>query len=113
MAGLPTPEPGREVHDEYGSWVATVDLQYRAQRIAIEYDGDLHRTSKRKWRNDIATRRKLRALGWEVIVLTVDDLYLRPYETLCYIHTVLLERGRPDVPVDLPASWSGFSLRAS
>jgi hypothetical protein len=44
FAGLPEPQPGQEILDEHGQCVATVDLGYRAAKIAIEYDGDLHRT---------------------------------------------------------------------
>jgi very-short-patch-repair endonuclease len=42
-------------------------------RIAIEHDGDIHRTDRRIWRRDIARRRSLEALGWRVITWTADD----------------------------------------
>ncbi len=105
FGGLPCPEPGCEVRDEHGQWVATVDLQYREQRIAIEYDGDLHRTSKRKWRNDVRARDALRRLGWDVIVLTADDLYARPLQTLWRVQDALQERGHPGVPDQLDPAW--------
>ncbi len=105
FGGLPCPEPGREVLDEYGQWVATPDLQYRAQRIALEYDGDLHRTLKRKWRQDVATREHLRDLGWTVLVLTADDIYSRPEAFLERVRTALIERGHPDVPRALDPTW--------
>ncbi|HZC26660.1 MAG TPA: hypothetical protein VE287_06530, partial [Actinopolymorphaceae bacterium] len=81
FAGLPCPLPNEPVHDEFGQWVATVDLQYREQRIAIEYDSDLHRSIRRKWRHDVRTRDELRRLGWDVITVTYDDLCIRPLQT--------------------------------
>jgi hypothetical protein len=105
LAGLPCPEPCAEVRDEYGQWVATVDLRYRDQRIAIEYDGDLHRTSKRKWRSDVRTRDALHRLGWDVVVVTADDLHARPLQTLWRIQEALLERGHPGVPGHLDPAW--------
>ncbi|WP_020575646.1 hypothetical protein [Actinopolymorpha alba] len=105
LAGLPEPQPGLEILDNHGQWVATADLQYRAQRIAIEYDGDLHRTNKRKWRHDVAARETLRQLGWEVIILTADDIFVRPHHTLVRVHDALRARNHPDVPATLEPQW--------
>jgi hypothetical protein len=105
FAGLPCPEPGREVLDEYGQWVATPDLQYRAQRIAIEYDGDLHRTKKRKWRHDVATREQLTDLGWKIIVITADDVFVRPEALLQRVHHELVKRRHPQAPSVLDPAW--------
>ena len=57
--------------------VRLVILQYREQRIAIEYDGDIHRISRKTWLRDMGVRELLRELGWEVIVLTSDDVFYR------------------------------------
>jgi hypothetical protein len=72
-AGMPCPEVNEDVHDPKGNHVARVDLLYRRWKIAIEYDGDLHRTDRRTWQNDIRKRRALRALGWIVIVVVKSD----------------------------------------
>ncbi|MGH3486335.1 MAG: DUF559 domain-containing protein [Actinopolymorphaceae bacterium] len=100
LAGLPCPEPGVEVLDEH-RWVATVDPAYVEQRIAIEYDGDLHRVSKRRWRHDVAAREMLRDLGWDVLLVTADDIYVRPQRTLDRVHTALRSRNHPDLPTAL------------
>lgn len=105
LAGRPCPEAGGEVLDEDGQWIATVDLQYRAQRIAIEYDGLLHLTSRRKWLRDLATRDLLRDQGWEVIVLTSADVFGSPLRTLRRIRDKLAARGHPQVPEHLDPGW--------
>lgn len=71
--GLPEPVVQHEVHD--GSLlIARVDLAYVQLRIAIEYEGDGHRTDRAQWRRDIQRERELVARGWVVIRLTQDDL---------------------------------------
>ncbi len=57
-----------------GRFVARVDLAYPELRIAIEYEGDGHRTDKAQWRTDIRRQRELENLDWIVIRLTQADL---------------------------------------
>ncbi|WP_147375385.1 hypothetical protein [Jiangella rhizosphaerae] len=45
------------VIDETGAWLARPDLSYPHLKIAIEYDGDHHRTDQRQWRHDKVPRR--------------------------------------------------------
>src|SRR5690606_31308174 len=71
--GLPEPVVQWQVFD--GSrLVGRVDLAYPELKIAIEYDGDGHRTDKEQWRRDIRRQRELERLGWIVIHLTESDL---------------------------------------
>lgn len=72
-AGLPEPVVQHAVHDA-GRLVATVDLAYPELKIAIEYEGDGHRTDRDQWRIDIQRQRRLEELGWIVIRLTELDL---------------------------------------
>lgn len=44
-AGLPRPETQIMVYDEYGEFVARVDMGYRDLRVGIEYDGPQHWTN--------------------------------------------------------------------
>ncbi len=73
-AGLPCPEVNILVTDPAGYLLAMPDLCYHAQRIAIEYDGDVHRTDRRTWRRDVARRRALESAGWRMLTCTADDL---------------------------------------
>lgn len=71
--GMPEPAVQWRVFDGE-RFVARVDLAYPELRIAIEYDGDGHRTDKSQWRTDIRRCRDLEQLGWIVIHLTESDL---------------------------------------
>lgn len=50
--GLPRPDANRDVVVD-GAWLARPDLSYPGLRIAIEYDGDHHRTDRRQWQRDV------------------------------------------------------------
>ncbi len=71
--GLPEPVVQHEVR-EGARLVARIDLAYPQWRIAIEYEGDGHRTDAGQWRRDIQRQRELEDLGWIVIRLTQLDL---------------------------------------
>ena len=72
-AGLPEPVVQYEVRLD-GHLVARTDLAYPELRIAVEYEGDGHRTDSRQWRLDIRRQRELEDCGWIVIRLTQHDL---------------------------------------
>ena len=74
LAGLPEPVTNYVVRDAAGGWIGAVDLAYPTLRIAIEYHGDVHRTTRGQWRADVAKAELLRELGWTVIILTAADL---------------------------------------
>jgi hypothetical protein len=72
-AGLPEPVVQFEVSANT-RFIARVDLAYPELRIALEYEGDGHRTDKHQWRVDIRRQRELEDCGWIVIRLTELDL---------------------------------------
>jgi len=73
-AGLARPELQHEVHDDRGRFVARLDLAWPALRIAVEYQGDHHRTDPVQWRRDNQRSADLAALGWLVLPATSYDL---------------------------------------
>ena len=81
LGGLPAPEVNRDVVVD-GQWLARPDLCYPDLRIAIEYEGDHHRTDRRQWRSDKRRRRLLEDAGWMVIEVTADDVFGHPDELL-------------------------------
>ncbi|RYV52586.1 endonuclease domain-containing protein [Pengzhenrongella frigida] len=91
-AGLPCPEVNTPVLDAWGRFVALPDLSYPELRIAIEYDGDVHRTDARTWRRDIARREALQALGWRIITLTADDVIRFPTRMVSWVRAAINAR---------------------
>lgn len=73
-AGLPEPEVNQWILDQNGRRVSRPDLMYSEFRIAIEYEGEHHRTDPEQWHRDINRDDRLRALGWTVLRFTKKDL---------------------------------------
>lgn len=73
-AGLPCPAVNVNALDQHGRFLALPDMSYPELRIAIEYDGDIHRTDQRTWRRDVERRQRLEDAGWRIITVTADDV---------------------------------------
>lgn len=72
-AGFPRPQSQIAVRNEYGVVIAEVDLGWEHLTIAVEYEGDHHRTDRRVFNRDIHRMDELIALGWIVIRVTAED----------------------------------------
>lgn len=72
--GLPEPEVNITVRDRAGGWLGRAELGYRKERVLIQYEGDIHRTDRRRWRKDIARDESYRDEGWAVLRATADDV---------------------------------------
>ena len=90
-AGLPRPVANLDVVVD-GGWLARPDLSYPALMIAIEYDGDHHRTDRRQWQRDIGRRRGLEDAGWLLVIVTADDVLRRPHEIVARIGRAIASR---------------------
>lgn len=77
-AGLPEPELNVDVRHD-GRFIACVDLAWPRERVAVEYEGDHHRTDRTVFRSDITRGERLRAAGWEMLRTTADDLHGREF----------------------------------
>lgn len=71
-AGLGAPDVGHVIQTRLGP--LTPDLAYPLRRVLIEYEGDLHRTDRRRWRGDFDRVRAFQQAGWTVIRVNSDDL---------------------------------------
>ncbi|MDX2356935.1 type IV toxin-antitoxin system AbiEi family antitoxin [Dietzia sp. PP-33] len=63
---LPNPTPQLRIHDADGRRVATADLGYEREKVAIFYDGEVH-VDPEQWRWDIRVNARLAFLGWQVV----------------------------------------------
>lgn len=95
QAGLPCPQVNVPAHDGAGRFLALPDLSYPELRIAIEYDGDVHRTDPGTWRRDVERRQSLEDAGWIIVTATADDVLRHP-ERL--VRRVRAARGRRLAP---------------
>jgi hypothetical protein len=73
-AGLPVLQTQIRVCDEYGDFVARIDMGYRDLRVGIEYDGPQHWTDPRQRERDIDRHAALSDLGWAVVRVSSDLL---------------------------------------
>ena len=71
-AGLGAPEVGHVIRTRIGP--LTPDLTYPTKRVLLEYEGDLHRNDRRRWRGDFDRVRAFQEAGWTVIRVNSDDL---------------------------------------
>jgi len=102
-AGMPEPVVGFEVLGVNLPFNPHVDLSWPAYKICVEYQGDLHRTDRRRFRSDTTRRERLEQAKWRVIYVTDDDLSEGGQELIHRIHTALVERGwNPSSPSFTP-----------
>jgi hypothetical protein len=104
FAGLPEPEINKAVIDGAGP-IAWPDLSYPAARMAIEYDGGHHRTSKRQWSMDKVRGRLVRDLGWTLLEVTARELYRHPDEILSWVRRHLAAAAYPGTPLRYGDAW--------
>lgn len=72
-AGLPRPQTQIPIHDAVGKAIAYLDMGWPEFKIAVEYDGEHHRTRRSQYSWDIRRSEMLQRRGWIVIRVTADD----------------------------------------
>ncbi|HYI50650.1 MAG TPA: DUF559 domain-containing protein [Microbacterium sp.] len=91
-AGLAEPVTDHDVFDDRGRFVGCVDLAYPLLRIAIEYEGDQHRTDPRQWQRDIEKHEQLADLGWRVIRVSRDHVFAEPESIVRRVRSAISSR---------------------
>lgn len=76
-AGLPKPQTQIRVYNEYGDFVARVDMGYRELLVGVEYDGPQHWTNPVQQARDIERQAALADLGWAIVRVSSDLLRYR------------------------------------
>lgn len=90
---LPDPEPQVKIRDSYGQRIATADLGYRRERVALFYDGEAHlQREQRDWDADVTAR--LAEEGWLSLRITAGMMY-DPATLLRRTSTMLRQQGFP------------------
>jgi hypothetical protein len=73
-AGLPAPRVNIELYDSRGRFLAMPDLCYPEYKLALDYEGDHHRTDLVQWEKDIHRVPRLQDEGWSHTRLSRGDL---------------------------------------
>lgn len=73
QAGLPVPQTQIPVYDDYGNPIAYLDMGWPELKVAVEYDGEQHRTDRSQYRWDVQRREMLERQGWILIRVLVGD----------------------------------------
>jgi hypothetical protein len=91
-AGLPEPELNQPLVDDSGRRWHSPDLQYREYKVAIEYEGDHHRSAE-QLANDVKRGENAAAAGWLERRITKDEMADDARLAVTKIRRALLERG--------------------
>jgi Protein of unknown function (DUF559) len=90
QAGLPRPQTQIAVPDEFGTPIAYLDMGWEDVKVAVEYDGEQHRSDRRQYTWDVHRLEMLQRLGWIVIRVVAGD---RPAEIIRRVRAALTRRG--------------------
>ncbi|OCB29948.1 hypothetical protein A5675_04265 [Mycobacterium malmoense] len=88
-AGFPAPKTQIPVSEGW-RMVGVLDMGWERYKVAAEYDGDQHRTSRRQYARDHWRLRKLEELGWIVIRVIAED---KPQDVIARVRAALTRRG--------------------
>lgn len=89
QAGLPKPQTQIPVLDEFGSAIAYLDMGWEDIKVAVEYDGEQHRSDRRQYTWDVRRLETLERLGWIVIRVVAGD---RPAEIVRRVRSAITRR---------------------
>jgi len=91
-AGLPAPETQIPVQENW-RLVGVLDMGWEKYKVAAEYDGDQHRTSRRQYVRDMRRLKALEGLGWIVNRVIAED---KPDDVVRRVRQALRRRGYRD-----------------
>ncbi|MCA2241693.1 MULTISPECIES: hypothetical protein [Mycobacterium] len=67
QAGLPKPQTQIPVLDEFASVIGYLDMGWEDVKVAVEYDGDHHRSDRSQYNWDITRLERMQRRGWTII----------------------------------------------
>ena len=72
-AGFPRPQTQIVVRNEWGWREAYLDMGWEDIKVAVEYDGDQHRSDRRQYVKDIRRLEMLDRYGWLVVRVVAEE----------------------------------------
>jgi hypothetical protein len=103
LAGLPAVEPNVLVGGADGP-IGRFDLVLRELRIALEHEGDQHRTDPDQWNRDIVRHEQAAAEGWRLVRVTAAR-FARPRTVVALTLQVLRAAGYGGPDPVLSQEW--------
>jgi hypothetical protein len=98
--GLPTLDINPELYDGNGRFLAMPDLAFIHYRMALDYEGDHHRTEAEQWEKDISRVPRLQDAGWHHTRIAKTDLR-DSTQLLARLSRLLRERGWDGRPPEI------------
>jgi hypothetical protein len=92
--GFPTPETQIPIFDGGSEPFTHVDMGWRHIQLAVEYDGDQHRTDRPQYVKDMRRIPRVERCGWGLIRVINED---RPAEILARVYEAWLHRGGAEI----------------
>ncbi|OBF05096.1 endonuclease domain-containing protein [Mycobacterium sp. 852002-10029_SCH5224772] len=86
QAGLPRPQTQIPVVNEFGSAIAYLDMGWEDVKVAVEYDGEQHRSDRYQYTWDLRRSEMLQRHGWIVVRVVAGD---RPAEVVRRVRDAL------------------------
>ncbi|MCU1415376.1 MAG: hypothetical protein JWN80_2716 [Microbacteriaceae bacterium] len=90
--GLPEPVIGHTVYNRDGEFIGTPDLAYVDEKIAIEYQGQVHQTDPQTYADDVVRREQFEEAGWQVIPVYKHHVSDRPTWIVSRVSAALQKR---------------------
>jgi hypothetical protein len=93
-AGLPAPQTQIVVRNGDFYPLAYLDMGWEQFMVAVEYDGDQHRSDRRQYVKDISRLRMLENHGWIVVRVIAED---HPNDIMDRVYAALMGRGFAEI----------------
>lgn len=87
--GLPRPQTQIPVIGANGYAFAYLDMGWTEWMVAVEYDGDQHRSDRMQYVKDIRRTAELERMGWIIVRVVAED---RPSDILRRVRAALADR---------------------
>jgi hypothetical protein len=91
-AGLPAPTTQIPVQENWRR-IGVLDMGWEKYKVAVEYDGDHHRSDRRQYARDQWRLRRLEELGWIIVRVIAED---KPEDVVRRVREALGRRGYRD-----------------
>ncbi len=100
QGGFPRPRTQIPVCDGVGKAIAYLDMGWEELKVAVEYDGEQHRTDRRQYTWDVHRLELLSQLGWTVVRVLAGD---RREDILMRVHEAIGRRASLQSDIRRPA----------